>query len=632
MFVPSKRARSCRNTTSVGNDDSACENGTNGAGKRSRCNEETQVDVDSNVNDCPEIDLEPNRIFNLPGSKPSSSVDENKNENNNNKNDDSNNNNGDIIDNLCAAEEQSFPAPEDSSAIGLSVPILPDITHSRISTTAAALPALVYSEAADVGRCPDITATIITPRLLPTPDNISAALCKIDNRNNILGAHWAIDVICGWVAKSRNCNSVAARRCYESACCGTMKEFYELGGIQRLLRYVAFVNQKEDEEEEPTDDPSVTAQICYILVCCCLYRREYAMKIVALGGIESLIAVNERYVDNIVLSSPTPGTSTTTTSNTDTANTTCTNAGGSHTCRSSDRNYAEPQALSEDDRSPIQNMEWKSVLCIWTIFQSIARERIAEEYEQQQEHTWNNSCINYRNNIKTSDQMLDCALDTLESLHGVGEDEGCPNAFPNVMRYLFATLNHTLCPSTIQDPNQGNSGNGNRSFRYHECRRNCCCCTKLHRRVLFKCLRLMRDPITEDWRDFFPDDQEDHEITLLRSATRLLGGLVLMSNNKNNSDNSIVNGGVPSQECKAQHRDFQEVVRFGIEQIQKSPARALAGGAFCLIYRLCRTPREKDFVKRKTLLTAALGILLPMEGADLTLKRSCEKLLRHIYV
>ena len=224
-----------------------------------------------------------------------------------------------------------------------SASTIPDLTSSRSSallTPSKHLPQFST-------RSPD------TPPPLPASENISAILCKIDDRNDVRGAHFAMDMLCVWIKNSTRCTNP---RSFSS----TMNEFYELAGVQRILNCLEFINLKAEEYVKNEgairyDDPSMLTKICFILSSCSQYSRKMAEKIVIRGGVESLITLNERYLDTIVLC-PT---------------------------------------LGHPDR---MKLEWGVVFGTWEIFRFFQNLSLGEEDQ---------------------DRLLDASLDTLEYLHGV---------------------------------------------------------------------------------------------------------------------------------------------------------------------------------------------------------------------
>jgi len=307
--------------------------------------------------------------------------------------------------------------------------------------------------------------------------------------------------------------------------------------------------------------------------------HENIPKRLAREGIESLIALNERYLDILVLcTSPAPKS------------------------RNKARNSSIPSCCDCENDTP-RNLEWEVVLAVWKIFESLS----AIQQEQGQKIPFLPS--------EAGERILDAALDTLESLHGVEESH---SIMPFVLCKVFGTLQHLLCKNVTS---QRRASDRNTTMFLHR------------RGVLPKCLLAMSHPITGDWRDF-PSRPQDvgGEVTLLKTANRFIVNFVLLARGQDNhhqEQRQTEAQQEPSNGTKS--LDFTNAVLFGVEQIQRSPSRALVGGAFHLIARLCRTKDEKLFLKHHTGLTVALGTVVASEDAEAKLKRACEALLGYIY-
>jgi hypothetical protein len=408
-----------------------------------------------------------------------------------------------------------------------------------------------------------------------------------------------------------------------------MNEFYEVAGIQSILRYLDYVQKKVEEYEYETtkkiliaatattrcysyDDPSLVAKICSVLSSCSFYSREHSNKIVELGGIDSLVALNERYLDEIVLS-PCPNATKIEEGDDADADPLPSFHGYNN------RNDNAESFLREGGRR--RKLEWEVLLGIWEIFESLSVQQILSKQVG-----------------AASNRIVDASLDTLEFLQSVDIEEVPHHSFlPHIMCKVFATLDHSLCRSSLREHHQASSTIISSSSTYYSTSTRTM--QIRHNRILPNCLRAMRDPATGDWRESFSDPRDfEAEIALLKTVFRFLVGFVLLVRQQTKQQQQ--------QQTKQQQQqqpnnktprgclegEFEHVILFGVEQILRSPSRALAGGAFCAICRLCRTRGEKDFLRHHCRsLKAALEAVVESRDAEAALKKACEALLGHVY-
>lgn len=441
------------------------------------------------------------------------------------------------------------------------VPPLPNITPSGPSATTSLYFGLPHPLTFESRTSPLI--------LLPTSENISEILCKIDNRRDILEVRSALETLCEWVARSRVCTS----RPGSSGRCLVMDEFYELAGIQRILQFLEFVLVKVKEAKYRVrrtgasfDDPFTLSKICFVLTSCSLYSREHSQKIVARGGIESLVALNEHYLDHILLS-PFPAQRE--------------NKVRNLSCHSNDK-----FPLLEGD---LRKMEWEVVHGIWEVFESLMGQQILLQIRE------------------AHDQILDASFDTMESLYGVNISHSIAS---HICCKVVMTLDYSLCRVSYLRQT--------RTINY--------------RRIIPHCLRILRDHTLHDWRDFSSYPQNAGvEMALLKNTNQFLVNFFMLDQmQKEQHHYQKQHNSTKTLQYLKDDSNFLNVIQFAVEQIQKSPKVALKQGTFALIVGLCQNPEEKVVLRSYKGLMAALEKVVSSKGVEPTLKNACRVLLGYL--
>ena len=277
------------------------------------------------------------------------------------------------------------------------------------------------------------------------------------------------------------------------------------------------------------DLSSFTSKIAFVLSCCSTYSREHPERLVANGGIQALVTLNEEYLDRVAL------------------------------CPSID-----PQE---------RMLEWKVLLNIWEIFESISDKLVLYEGHE---------------------MIQDASLDTLEYLQGIQEEVESLSSFtPNILRKVFVTLHNCLFVYR----------SGNLPVQ--------------HNRILPICLRSLRD--------FFGRDQNEssHENEAITNLSRVAFRFIVDFTAKSWS-HSILKG--DEHTCDM---EFQHVIRFLVEQIQQHPNLALTRGIFCTMVRICINRSEAGFSRNAAGLATKLNMIAESNNVEETLREACEALLGH---
>ncbi|VEU38578.1 unnamed protein product [Pseudo-nitzschia multistriata] len=430
------------------------------------------------------------------------------------------------------------------------------------------------------------------------PNFFSKILWDIDDRTNFARAKEAVETLVLWMTKiSRQqnlCSESGNRDHQENSifqkrenACSVMREFYKLDGIHCLLKFLETTIETEcessdeqgdsedesysgivvekippeegkQEEETRTNDPSIAAGLCFVLETCCEWDHggEFCppTEILNRGGMDTLAALNEAYLDRVVL------------------------------CSAPER---------------IKTLEWKVLTSTWRIFESVASSEDRGHDDRQRQQAFPGI-------------FVDSAIDALDALNGYpcgscrGDEPPSGQGTEAEERFLrqihcrvVSALSHSL--KAVRPP--------------HKTPRDTASCLRraiFRENLVVKCIQACGDPGKGTETELL-GATVSFLTELLSEWARVppIGSEATQSACHNRS------AGRPPLLC-LRPAEYRQIVGFARGQIEASPERALEAGVADLLVRyLCRTPEEQITVLEAYGKEAKLSLVETLVHRDL---------------